>query len=71
MKKKETPMQTSGETPELTDTSARQQANRLVRLIRKLRWIGMEEEAKRVQSELAQCGARPADSVVAASRETD
>ncbi len=51
--------------------SARQQANDLIRLIRKLRWMGMEEEAERVQSELAQCGARPADSVLAASRETD
>ena len=53
------------------DISARQQANRLIRLIRKLRWMGMEEEAERVETELAQCDARPADSVLAASPETD
>ena len=53
------------------DGPARQQANELIGLIRKLRWMGMEEEAKRVEAELEQCGARPADSVLAASRETD
>jgi hypothetical protein len=49
--------------------STRQHANELVELIRKLRWMGLEEEAERVQMELAQCGA--ADSVLAASHETD
>jgi hypothetical protein len=29
--------------------SARQQANELIGLIRKLRWMGLEEEAERVQ----------------------
>jgi hypothetical protein len=53
------------------DGSAQQQANELIRLIRKLRWMGMEEEAKRVQAELARCGVEPADSVLATSRETD
>jgi hypothetical protein len=53
------------------DLSARQRANKLIRLIRKLRWMGMEEEAERVQIELAKCGAQPTDSVLAASRETD
>jgi hypothetical protein len=67
MKKKETTM----ETPDLPDMPSRHHANKLVRLIRKLRWIGMEEEAQRVQAELAQCGVEPADSVVAAPRETD
>jgi hypothetical protein len=52
------------------DLSAQQQANELIRLIRKLRWMGMEEEAERVHAELAQCGAQPADSVVAAPRPT-
>ena len=41
------------------------------KLIRKLRWMGMEEEAQRVRMELAQRGVPPADSVVAAARETD
>ena len=53
------------------DLSAQQQANELIRLIRKLRWMGMEEEAERKHAELAQCGAQPADSVVAAPHETD
>ena len=53
------------------DGSARQQADKLIRQIRKLRWMGMEEEAVRVQTELAQYGVQPADSVVAASGETD
>ena len=45
--------------------------NELVRLIRKLRWMGMEEEADRVQTELTQCGVRRADSVLATPHETD
>ena len=53
------------------DGLAQQQANKLIRLIRKLRWMGMEEEAERVQTELAKCGAQPTDSVLVASRETD
>ena len=53
------------------DLSARQHANELIRLIRKLRWMGMEEEAERVQIELAKCGVQPTDSVLVASRETD
>ena len=53
------------------DVPAQQQANKLIRLIRKLRWMGMEEEAASVQTELAQCGAKPTDSVLTVSRETD
>jgi hypothetical protein len=53
------------------DGSARQQADKLIRQIRKLRWMGMEEDAKRVQAEVAQCGVEPAETVLAASRETD
>jgi hypothetical protein len=46
-------------------------SNKLVKLIRKLRWMGMEEEAERVQMELAQRDVPPSDSVVAAPHETD
>jgi hypothetical protein len=53
------------------DASAQQRANELIRLIRKLRWMGVEEEARRAQAELAQCGTEPTDSVLATSRETD
>jgi hypothetical protein len=31
----------------------------------------MEEEAKKKQTELANCGSSPADSVIAAPRDTD
>jgi len=64
-----TPMERSRERQK--PVSARQQANELIGLIRKLRWTGLEEEAERVQTELARCGAQPADSVLAESRETD
>jgi hypothetical protein len=54
------------------DRDAEQRAsNELIKLIRKLRWIGMEEEAERVQEELTTCRVPPTDSVVATSRETD
>ena len=46
-------------------------SNELVKLIRKLRWMGMEEEADRVQTELVQCGVSRADSVLATPHETD
>ena len=55
-----------------SDISADQRtSNELVKLIRKLRWMGMEEEADRVQTELAQCGVRRADSVLATPHKTD
>ena len=47
-------------------------SNELVKLIRKLRWIGSEKEAERVEDELTlRRVAGESDSVVAASRETD
>jgi len=46
-------------------------SDELVKLIRKLRWMGMEEEAKKLQNHLALCGVPAADSVVEAPRETD
>ncbi len=45
-------------------------SNELVKLIRKLRWIGMDDEAERLQAELTRRHAA-ADSVVAMSGETD
>ena len=55
-----------------SDVLAEQRAsNKLVKLIRKLRWMRMEEEAERVQMDLAQRGVPPGDSVVAAPHETD
>jgi hypothetical protein len=45
-------------------------ANDLVKRIRKLRWMGLEEEAERLQQELTRRCA-DADSVIATPRETD
>ena len=45
------------------DMSARQQANELIKLIRKLRWMGMEEEAERAETALG--GTSPVDGVLA------
>ncbi len=65
-------METAHEQQKPPDTSPEQKAsNELVRMIRKLRWVGMEEEAKRLQSQLTLYNVSAADSVVAASRETD
>jgi hypothetical protein len=46
-------------------------ANELVKLIRKLRWMGLEREAEKVENQLILRKVRAADSVIAASRETD
>jgi hypothetical protein len=55
-----------------SDTSAGQRASdELVKLIRKLRWLGMEEEAQGLQKELERRRATAADSVLATAAETD
>jgi hypothetical protein len=46
-------------------------SNELVKLIRKLRWMGMDEEAKILENQLALDGAPAADCVIGVSRETD
>ncbi len=58
--------------PKPPDVSAEQRAsNDLVKLIRKLRWMHMEEEAERVQSQLTQRAIPPTDNVLATSSDTD
>ena len=55
-----------------SDTSARQKApNELVTLIRKLRRLGMEEEAQGLQNELGRRRATVAGSVLAITAEND
>jgi len=55
-----------------SDGVAEQRAsNELVKLIRKLRWMGMGEEAKKMENQLTQCDVPATDVVVARSRETD
>jgi len=51
------------------DMLARQQANELAKLIRKLRWMGMEEEAERAETALG--GISPAYNVLATPSDTD
>jgi hypothetical protein len=46
-------------------------SNELIKLIRKLRWVGMDDEAERLQAELTQRQTAAADSVVATQGETD
>ena len=64
-------MEMSLEQQEPPDMSARQQANELIKLIRKLRWMGMEKEVEGMQIQLELCGLRPADSVLATPPDTD
>jgi hypothetical protein len=54
------------------DRSSQQDSvNELVKRIRKLRWMRMDEEAKRLQGELTRRSAGECDSVIATPRETD
>ena len=65
-------MEMRHEQQQLSESLAEQRAsNELVRLIRKLRWLGMEEEAKKAENTLTRFNVQAADSVVARSRETD
>jgi hypothetical protein len=53
------------------DVSEEQRAsNELIQLIRKLRWMGMEDEVEELQRTLAHCLARPAHSVIGGSIDT-
>jgi hypothetical protein len=51
--------------------SERTASDELVKRIRKLRWMGMREEAERVELELAQSRCKPAETVIAGPYETD
>ena len=53
----------------LPETSERETARQLVKRIRKLRWMGMEDEAKRLQAALDRID--HAECVLAAPRDTD
>jgi hypothetical protein len=48
-----------------------QASNKLVYLIRKLRWMGLEEEAKRAEDRLMLRPVAASDTVVAVPHETD
>jgi len=54
------------------DVSAEQRTpTELIHLIRKLRWIGMEDEAKIVEAQLAACRDPPGGNVIGGPRDTD
>lgn len=58
--------------PNSPDALTEQEApDELIMLLRKLRWIGMDDEAERVQRKLAACHSRPTNSVLAGPDETD
>jgi len=66
-----TPITMPGEqTRAVPAQSAHGAENELIKLLRKLRWLGADEEAERVVNDLAR-GPAPADSVLAAPRDTD
>lgn len=46
-------------------------ANELICLIRKLRWIGRDEEAEQVLTQLKRCFVQPTESVLADPCDTD
>jgi hypothetical protein len=52
-------------------SSEQKRSGELVKLVRKLRWMGMENEAEQVEKQLLLQQVPAADSVIAASRETD
>lgn len=65
-------METGRDQSKPPDGLAEQRAsNELVKLIRKLRWMGLEEEAAKAENQLILRNVPAADSVVAASRDTD
>jgi hypothetical protein len=63
-------MRSASERREFLDVSTTQRASAdLVKQIRKLRWIGMEEEARRLQ--IALSGMPAADRVLSEAQDTD
>lgn len=53
------------------DAGEQQTSNQLVQRIRKLRWIGMDEEADGLLAQLTWCSFRPTDTVIAGPWATD
>ena len=53
------------------DVAEQRTSNQLVQLIRKLRWIGRDDEAERVLEHLTRCRFRPTETVIAGPWATD
>jgi len=59
-------------TPDASDVRPQnRKADDLVHFIRKLRWMGMDEEAEVLQAQLADCHALPQDNVIGGPTDTD
>jgi hypothetical protein len=55
-----------------TDVSVEQRAaNEFIYLIRKLRWIGLDDETEQLLAQLRRCCVQPTDSVIAEACDTD
>ena len=61
----------NGQGRRFDDSAQRSASNECVRLIRKLRWIGMDDEAERVLAQLSGWAFRPTETVIAGPWATD
>jgi hypothetical protein len=61
----------NGQGRRFDDSAQRSASNECVRLIRKLRWIGMDDEAERVLAQLSGWPFRPTETVIAGPWATD
>jgi hypothetical protein len=60
------------EVPEESDIGLHHRtADELVHLIRKLRWMGMDDEAEVMQAQLADSRVSPGDNIIGGPRDTD
>jgi hypothetical protein len=60
-----------GQTRPLDVSVEQRAANEFIYLIRKLRWIGMDDETEHVLAKLRRCCVQPTDSVIAEPWDTD
>jgi hypothetical protein len=61
----------NGQGRRFDDSAQRSVSNECVRLIRKLRWIGMDDEAERVLAQLSGWPFQPTETVIAGPWATD
>ena len=55
----------------IADFGQRTASNECIRLVRKLRWIGMDDEAERVLAQLSELPFRPTETVINSQWATD
>jgi hypothetical protein len=61
----------NGQRQHLDESAQRNASNDCVRLIRKLRWIGMDDEAERILAQIGRWPFRPTETVIAGPWATD